>query len=58
MGAYENPKSYITDYSAGVKAFTSTFNQGIKAGVQMGEQLIAERGAIELVLKPVLVKEN
>ena len=47
MGAYENPKSYITDYSAGVKAFTSTFNQGIKAGVQMGEQLIAERGAYE-----------
>jgi len=47
MGAYENPKSYITDYSAGVKAFTNTFNQGIKAGVQMGEQLIAERGAYE-----------
>lgn len=39
MGAYENPKSYITDYSAGVKAFTSTFNQGIKAGVQMGRTI-------------------
>ncbi len=47
MGAYENPKSYTVDYSAGVKAFTSTFNKGLSAGIQMGEQMIAEREAYE-----------
>jgi len=47
MGAYENPKSYIVDYTAGVKAFTDTFNKGLSAGVQMGEQMIAEREAYE-----------
>ena len=47
MGAYENPKSYIIDYSAGVKSFTDTFNKGIASGVAMGNQLIAEREAYE-----------
>ena len=47
MGAYENPKSYTVDYSAGVKAFTETFNKGLSAGIQMGEQMIAEREAYE-----------
>jgi len=47
MGAYENPKSYTVDYSAGVKAFTETFNKGLQAGIQKGEEMIADRKAYE-----------
>ena len=47
MGAYENPKSYTVDYTAGVKAFTDTFNKGLQAGIQKGEEMIADRKEYE-----------
>lgn len=48
MGAYDNPRSYTTiDYTAGAKAFNTTFQTGLAAGVAEGEKKIADRKVYE-----------
>lgn len=48
MGAYDNPKSYTTvDYTAGTKAFNTTFQTGLAAGIAEGDKLIADRKKYE-----------
>jgi hypothetical protein len=48
MGAYDNPRSYTTvDYTAGTKAFNTTFQTGLAAGIAEGDKLIADRKKYE-----------
>ena len=48
MGAYENPRFFnAPNYMAGTQAFLTTFKKGLDEGVQMGEDLIADRKEYE-----------
>jgi len=48
MGAYENPKFFnAPNYMAGTQAFLKTFTKGLEEGVQMGQDLIADRKEYE-----------
>ena len=48
MGAYENPKFFnAPNYMAGTQAFIGTFQKGLQEGLQMGEDLIADRKEYE-----------
>ena len=48
MGAYENPRFFnAPNYVAGTQAFIGTFKKGLEEGLQMGEDLIADRKEYE-----------
>ena len=38
MGAYENPRFFSVDYTAGAKAFNQAFQQGLAQGEQIFQQ--------------------
>lgn len=48
MGAYENPRFFnAPNYVAGTQAFINKFEKGLEKGLQMGEDLIADRKEYE-----------
>ena len=47
MGAYENPRFFSVDYTAGVKAFNQAFQQGLAQGEQIYQERKKDREEYE-----------